>query len=287
MKLCQFYRSGTIHVGQYLNESMLGDLSEALATDRPLLDFLTDPALARTAVRHDWTAIPGAVVPTDGIRWALPIADPPKIIGLGLNYARHVDESPYARPEHPVYFLRLSHTLVPHREPLKIPRHWPTLDYEGELAVIVGEDAGPFPKAGSVAVAGYSAFNDASVRSLQFRGPQWILGKNCPATGGFGPWVVTPDELPDGPGHLMVQTRINEEVVQHGDTRDMIFSLEDILADLLRVMPLRRGDVILTGTPEGVGFAQKPPRYLTPGDLVRVRIEPIGELINPVCWSDA
>ena len=287
MRLCQFYAGETVHVGYALNETVLGDLTQALNTPHPLLDFLCDPDLAKRAAGHDWKTTPEALIPITEVRWALPVLSPPKIIGLGLNYRRHVEETPYARPDYPVYFLRLAHTLVAHQEPLKIPPQWPTLDYEGELAVIIGRDfQGRDAIPWQSAVAGYTLFNDASVRSLQFRGPQWTLGKNYPATGAFGPWVVTPDALPEGPDHLRLETRINQELVQQGNTADMIFSVGDIIRDLAQVIPLTRGDVILTGTPDGVGFAQKPPRYLAPDDWVRVRCPAIGELVNPVVLAD-
>lgn len=210
-----------------------------------------------------------------------PVPDPDKIIGFGFNYREHVLESGQEIPKNPSIFIRLANTLVGHGSPLVRPRLSADLDYEVELAVIVGRAGRHIPLSDAMAhVAGYSCFNDASVRDYQFT-HSLAIGKNFFATAGFGPWIVTADEIPD-PGRLTVMTRLNGVEVQHASTDDLIFDVPAIVSYCSSFTPLLPGDVIATGTPQGVGFARKPPLWLKPGDVVEVEVERIGVLRNGV-----
>ncbi len=207
-----------------------------------------------------------------------------KIICAGLNYRDHAREAGIDPPPFPNFFIRYPDSLVGHGEALQIPPGFDSFDYEGELAVVIGQSLyGSVGREEALAaVAGYTLFNDGSLRELQFRASQWTLGKNCPASGSCGPWVCTPDELPLGANGLSIQTRINGELLQHGNTGQMIFAVADLLTTLAAALPLGPGDLIATGTPAGVGFARTPPRFLRPGDRCEIEIEGLGKLSNPV-----
>jgi 2-keto-4-pentenoate hydratase/2-oxohepta-3-ene-1,7-dioic acid hydratase in catechol pathway len=192
-----------------------------------------------------------------------------------------VRESGQEIPTNPSIFIRLANTLVGHLSPLVRPRLSTDLDYEVELAVVIGKVGRHIPAADALGyVAGYSCFNDASVRDYQFT-HSLAVGKNFLATGGFGPWLVTADEIPE-PGKLTVMTRVNGVEVQHANTDDLIFDIPTVVSYCSSFTQLLPGDVIATGTPQGVGFARKPPLWLKPGDMVELEIERIGILCNGV-----
>jgi 2-keto-4-pentenoate hydratase/2-oxohepta-3-ene-1,7-dioic acid hydratase in catechol pathway len=210
-----------------------------------------------------------------------PIPAPDKIVCIGLNYRAHAAEAGLKVPEHPSLFLRLTNTLVPHGGALVRPSVSADMDFEGELAVVIGRGGRHIAAAQALDhVAGYACFNDGSLRDYQ-RQHSVAVGKNFLATGGFGPWLTTADEIPD-PSRLTLTTRLNGAQVQHGETADMIFSVPQIIAYVSAFTPLEPGDVISTGTPPGVGMARKPPLWLKPGDVVEVEISRIGVLRNPV-----
>ena len=210
-----------------------------------------------------------------------PIPAPDKIVCIGLNYRAHAAEAGMKIPEHPSLFLRLTNTLVPHGGALVRPSVSSDMDYEGELALVIGRGGRHIPPAQALDhVAGYACFNDGSLRDYQ-RQHSVAVGKNFVATGGFGPWLVTRDEIPD-PARLTLTTRLNGVEVQRGDTADMIFSVPQIISYVSAFTRLEPGDVISTGTPPGVGMARKPPLWLKPGDVVEVEISRIGVLRNGV-----
>ena len=192
----------------------------------------------------------------DRIRFLPSLANPLKIVCVGLNYADHAKESPYEQPKYPALFSRFNSTLVGHGAPIIRPRVSEQLDYEGEL--------------------------DASVRDYQFKSPQWTVGKNFDATGAFGPSLVTADELPPGARGLRLQTRLNGQVVQDATSADMLFDVVSLITIISEAMTLEVGDVIVSGTPAGVGFARKPPLWMKQGDVCEVEIEGIGVLRNPI-----
>ncbi len=210
-----------------------------------------------------------------------PIPDPDKIVCVGLNYRDHAAEANLKVPEFPSVFVRLANTLVAHGAPLVRPKLSGDFDYEAELALIIGRPGRHIAARDALShIFGYSCFNDGSIRDYQFK-HSLTAGKNFGATGGFGPWIVTADEIPD-PSKLTLSSRLNATQVQRKGTSDMIFDVPAIIAYLSSWTELVPGDVIPTGTPEGVGLGRKPPLWLKPGDTVEVEISGIGVLRNPV-----
>lgn len=215
--------------------------------------------------------------------WLPLMRQPPKIVCVGLNYADHTRETDFAQPDYPTFFARFASSLTAHNRPLVRPRLSDSLDYEGEMAVVLKSGGRHIRRVDALQhVAGYALFNEASVRDYQFRSTQWTVGKNFDATGAFGPELVTADELPEGGKGLHIETRLNGEVVQAANTRDMLFDVATLIATLSEAITLQAGDVIVSGTPAGVGFAREPRVYLKAGDRVEVHIEGIGTLSNPV-----
>ncbi|MSO65843.1 MAG: FAA hydrolase family protein [Alphaproteobacteria bacterium] len=210
------------------------------------------------------------------------IPNPAKIILAGVNYEPHRLEMGRPKGEYCMLFQRFTNTLVGHDQAIVRPLASTRLDYEGELAVIIGRPARRVSRAEAMQyVAGYACFNDASVRDFQAHTTQVIAGKNFPATGGFGPWMVTADEIPD-PRKLKLQTRLNGKVMQEGNISELTFSISDLIEYITRWTMLMPGDVISTGTPGGVGVARKPPVFLRHGDVVEVDIAGVGVLRNPI-----
>lgn len=234
------------------------------------------PALAQAAA--------SAAAPTlrlADVTLLTPVTDPEKIICVGLNYHAHAAEGGFKVPQFPSTFIRCTNTLVATGQPLVRPRSSGDFDYEGELAIVIGRAGRHIAARDALAhVFGYTCFNDGSVRDYQFK-HSLTAGKNHPSTGGLGPWIVTADEIPE-PSQLTLVTRVNGQEVQRKGTSDMIFDVPAIIAYVSGWTALAPGDVIATGTPEGVGFARKPPLWLRPGDRVEVEISSIGTLVNPV-----
>jgi acylpyruvate hydrolase len=217
------------------------------------------------------------------VRLLPPVPAPPKILCVGLNYDDHLQESGLKKPEYPEIFARFASSLIAHQEPIRLPRESTALDYEAELAVVIGKPGRRIPHEQALDhVAGYSVFNDATLRDFQLRTPQWTMGKNFDGTGSFGPWLVTPDAVPLGAAGLRMQGRLNGRVMQDSRTDRLIFGVAMLIEMISVAMTLERGDVIITGTPGGVGAARKPPVYMQPGDVFEVEIEKIGVLTNPV-----
>ena len=219
----------------------------------------------------------------DEVELLPPIPAPDKIICIGLNYRDHAEESGFEIPAYPTVFSRYANSLVAHGAPLVRPNASDMLDYEAELAVIIGKSGRHISKDKALEhVAGYSVFNDGSVRDFPMKSPQWTMGKTFDATGGFGPELVTPEELPEGCNGLKLTMQVNGEVLQSASTNDFIFDVATLISTLSEAMTLTPGDVIVTGTPGGVGALRKPPIWLKPGDECVVEIEKIGKLVNPV-----
>jgi len=219
----------------------------------------------------------------NAVRLLPPVPKPPKILCVGLNYDDHLAESGLKKPVYPEIFARFATSLVAHGEPIRRPTESRTLDYEAELAVVIGRRGRRIqPDRALDHVAGYSLFNDATIRDFQLRTPQWTMGKNFDATGAFGPWLVTPDSVPPGAQKLRIQGRLNGRVMQDAITDQLIFSVSALVEMISVAMTLEPGDVIITGTPGGVGAAHKPPVFMQPGDIFEVEIEGIGVLRNPV-----
>lgn len=223
------------------------------------------------------------LVDPEAVQLLPPVEHPGKIICVGLNYVDHSSESGFEQPAYPTLFSRFTTSVVGHGAELRHPKVSDAFDYEGELAVVIGKSGRDIARENALEhVLAYSVFNDGSVRDYQFKTPQWTVGKNFDASGAFGPWMVTADELPPGARGLQLETRLNGSTVQSANTRDMVFDVESLIVILSEVMTLEAGDVIVAGTPSGVGHAREPRLYMRPGDVCEVEIEGIGLLRNRV-----
>ena len=211
------------------------------------------------------------------------VVRPTKLLCLGLNDAEHAREGHFPIPEYPAVFARVASSLIGHGQPMLRPPESDQLDYEVELAVIISKRGRRISADNALDyVAGYSVFNDGTIRDYQRKTPQWTIGKNWHGTGALGPELVTPDELPPGADGLALVTHVGEEQLQDGNTASMIFPVAKTIAILSEVMLLEPSDVIAMGTVRGVGHARTPQRWLRPGETVRASIERIGEIVNPV-----
>lgn len=225
----------------------------------------------------------GDPVDLDEVTLLPPLAAPAKIICVGLNYVDHSLESGFTPPSYPTIFSRFTSSLIGANAPILRPKVSTQLDYEGEMVAVIGVGGRHIAEADALAhVAGYSIFNDASIRDFQMKAPQWTVGKNFDGTGAFGPYLVTADELPAGGKGLHIQTRLNGAVVQDATTSDMVFSVAKLISILSEAMSLSPGDIIVSGTPAGVGMARKPQLFMKDGDVCEIEIEGIGLLRNPV-----
>jgi 2-keto-4-pentenoate hydratase/2-oxohepta-3-ene-1,7-dioic acid hydratase in catechol pathway len=210
------------------------------------------------------------------------VPDPDKILCIGINYATHVRETGRETPKYPMIFVRFANSQVGHGQPMVKPRASDRYDFEGELAVVIGRRARHVSKERALeVVAGYACYNDGSLRDWQRHSAQFTPGKNFLASGAFGPWMVTVDEIPD-PTRLTLTTRLNGEIMQHAPVSDLIFTVPDLIAYISTFTELVPGDVIATGTPGGVGNYREPPVFMKPGDRIEVDISGIGVLANPI-----
>ena len=252
---------------------------------RTLGDFTLEDLLAQGVDLNTWAATQegGRVEAQEGLTFLPPLRRPTKILCVGLNFKDHSKESNFDQPDYPTMFLRLNTSLVAHNAPIIRPRVSDSLDYEGEIAVVLGKGGRHIHREDALShVAGYALFNDASVREYQFKTPQWTMGKNFDGTGAFGPDFVTADELPAGVKGLRLETRLNGEVVQSASTDDMVFDVETLIVLLSEAVTLEAGDVIVSGTPSGVGWARNPKLLMRHGDVCEVSVEGIGTLRNEI-----
>lgn len=211
------------------------------------------------------------------------IQRPGKVICLGVNYIDHAKEGGNQIGDYPAVFLRCSTSLLAHRAPLKVPSISEKLDFEAELAVVIGRAVRHVSEQEALnSVFGYACFNDATLRDYQRKTSQWTVGKNFDATGAFGPCLVTSDELPAGCVGLHIESRLNGQVMQSANTADMAFGVARTVSLLSESMTLEPGDVVVMGTPGGVGYARTPPVWMKAGDTIEVEIEGVGVLSNPV-----
>lgn len=266
-----------------------GDTVIDYAADRgdlpsDLLSVILGGDEALDAIRRAVAAAPASArMPADRVSYLPPITNPPKILCLGLNYVDHAAEGGFQVPDYPTIFMRGRTSLVGHGHPIVRPRVSEQLDYEAEMVAVIGKRGRHVPKEDALSiVAGYSVFNDASIRDYQRRTPQWTMGKNFDGTGGFGPAFVTADEVPAGGKGLSIQCRLNGQIVQNANTSDMVFDVETTISLITEGMTLEPGDVLVMGTPSGVGHARKPPLWMKAGDVCEVEIEGIGLLVNPI-----
>ena len=280
MKLAMFRKNGKRGIAVLSGEGLHG-LTEGSPLWPGDLDALVSGGADLQAVGSRLAA--GPALDKTELEFLPPLSRPSKILCIGLNYRDHSTETGLKLHDYPAVFARFPSCLIGHGMPLVKPSVSDQFDYEGELAVIMGRRVrGSARKDALDFIAGYSVFNEASVRDFQMKTTQWTMGKNFDGTGAFGPALVTPDELPVGARGLSIRTRLNGETVQDGTTSDMIFEVADLISILSEVLTLEPGDIIVTGTPSGVGMARKPPLYMKAGDVCEVEIEGIGTLRNPV-----
>ncbi|MBS1885869.1 MAG: fumarylacetoacetate hydrolase family protein [Actinobacteria bacterium] len=309
MKLATYLQAGRRRLGAVSGDDVI-DLNRARAAQATaagspvgeavadatvpadVLDFLRlgEPALeaAAAALAHaeelglEESAHALLRAPLAAVKLLPPVPEPPKIVCVARNYGAHAKEAGLEVSEIPILFARFPATLVAAGDPVLRPLVSEQLDWEGELAVVIGKGGKRVAKEAAMDhVVGYSIFNDITVRDYQFRVTQYTEGKNFQASGPFGPYLVLKDEVPD-PGALRITTQVGEEVMQDAETSDMIFDVPTIVSHISQFIQLEPGDVIPMGTPSGVGFKREPPRFLQPGETVKVEIPGLGVLENPV-----
>lgn len=278
MKLLRFLADGQVFTGfEYQNLVYSCHHSPTLPQTMPeLLQEVPAifPELIALAEQH-------AGKPLDSIQLLAPLTDPEKFIGVGLNYADHIAETGLDTPEFPTLFNKQSSCIIGPNEAIHRPKISEKLDYEGELAFVIGKECRHVPKSEAhKVIAGYTIVNDVSVRDWQHKSPTWTLGKSFDTHGPIGPWIVTADEL--DPHTLDLKTWVNDELRQDSNTKHLIFDCYQLVETLSAVCTLKPGDIVATGTCSGVGVKMKPRGYMKPGDRVTIEIEEIGKLSNPV-----
>jgi 2-keto-4-pentenoate hydratase/2-oxohepta-3-ene-1,7-dioic acid hydratase in catechol pathway len=279
MRLITFEHQGRQSVGALIDDHIIDAAADPeLPGDMIALLTAGAPALQRL---QQLATEPRAAIALNQVRLLAPVPRPGKFLGVGLNYADHIRETGLATPEFPTIFNKQTSCVIGPGEAIHKPRISDKLDYEGELAIVIGRRCRhvPLDKAASV-IAGYTIANDVSVRDWQVKSPTWTLGKSFDTHGPIGPWIETSDAI--DPHNLELRTWVNDELRQHSNTRHLIFNCYQLIATLSTVCTLEPGDIIATGTSSGVGVAMKPRGYMKPGDRVRVEIEGIGELCNPI-----
>ncbi len=279
MRLSSFVKASRPSYGIVKNGGVI-DLGQRLGNRYPTLRALLTAGGLSQAARIAEAEEPDAFL--NELQFAPVIPDPDKIICVGLNYRDHVEETGRTVTEKPALFARFAGSQVGNGQPLIKPAVSDEFDFEGELAVVIGTGGRRIPASQALNhVAGYACYNEGSVRDWQRHTSQYLPGKNFAGTGGFGPWLVTADEIPD-PSELTLETRLNGQVVQHSTTKLMITPIPELIAYISTILPLLPGDVIVSGTPGGVGARRTPPLFMQPGDVAEVEITRIGVLRNPV-----
>ena len=286
MKLATFTHAGSTRIGAVIGEELL-DLSSALPDlPRTLIGVLEvgPPALASIASAE---ARSGHRLALADVELQAPIPRPGKVLAIGVNYADHIAEMGRQKPDHPTVFNKQITCINGPRAPIHLPRVSSALDYECELAFVIGRRCRHVPKERTrEVIAGFCVMNDVTVRDWQVHTPTWTMGKSFDTHGPFGPWLTTADAVPD-PHALDLRTWVNGELRQNSNTRNLVFNCYDLVAYLSTAFTLEVGDVISTGTPGGVAAAMKPPRWLQAGDVVRIEIEQLGALENRVIAEPA
>ncbi|MGH3767493.1 MAG: fumarylacetoacetate hydrolase family protein [Pseudonocardiaceae bacterium] len=271
MRLIAYQDRAEATMARVMEDGRLADISS-------VAEFWSAPSAGLAAARQ---AKPSSRT-SDQVEHLPPVPPAAHVLCAGRNYAAHAAEFNARVPESPELFGRWPSTLTVSGHPVPLPPREDHLDWEGELAVVLGSHLREATvEQAQTAILGYLCFNDLSARGFQRASKQWTLGKNADLSAPIGPWLVTADEIAE-PGRLRIRTRVNGEVVQDGCTEDLIFSPPEIAAYASGCMTLRPGDVIATGTPDGVGFARQPPRFLRAGDTVEVEIDQIGAIVTPI-----
>jgi 2-keto-4-pentenoate hydratase/2-oxohepta-3-ene-1,7-dioic acid hydratase in catechol pathway len=281
VKLITFTHQDSTRIGAVVDGYVIDSYGQSNIPTH-MLDFLAAGNGALAAMQALISSGLGHRIALDDVTIAAPVPRPGKFLAISLNYADHIAETGRERPEYPSFFTKQSTCVIGHGTAIQQPKVSDKLDYEGELAFVIGQRCRhvPVDKAHEV-IAGFTIANDVSVRDWQMHAPTMMIGKSFDTCGPLGPWLVTADEIPD-PHNLSIKTWVDEELRQNANTSQMLFNCYEMIAYLSQAMTLEPGDVISTGTPAGVGVKMKPRGYLKPGQTVRIEIEHIGTLTNPV-----
>ncbi|MCW8863704.1 MAG: fumarylacetoacetate hydrolase family protein [Colwellia sp.] len=279
MKLLSFTRNGMPSYGALVKGGII-DLGARLKEQYP--DIKSVIVADAFAELEKIISVEAADFPESEVEFLPVVGNPGKILCVGLNYESHRKETGRAVAEHPAIFTRFADTQIGHNTPIRMPKVSNVLDYEGEMAIVIGKGGRYISREDAMShVAGYSCYNDATIRDWQRHTIQFTPGKNFPGTGAFGPYLVTPNDIPD-PHKLSIQTRLNGEIMQDANTGMFIFDIPKIIEYISGFTALSPGDVIATGTPGGVGFKREPMVLMKPGDEVVVEIEHVGLLVNSI-----
>ncbi|MBA4089299.1 MAG: fumarylacetoacetate hydrolase [Sphingobium sp.] len=280
MRLAKVTKNGAVGVAVDTGAGVKALFGDAALYDLDVLIASGGSALTDASAK---VSAEGEDVQIEDLTFLPPLVKAPKILCLGLNYKDHAAEGGFTVPEFPTVFGRFNSSLIGHGAPIIKPPCSDQLDYEAEMVAVVGKGGKDISKDDALShIVAYSVFNDGSIRDYQLKTPQWTVGKNFDDTGAFGPWLVTADELPAGGAGLKIETRLNGQVVQSANTSDMVFDVADTVALLSTCFTLEAGDVLVMGTPSGIGLARKPPLFMKDGDVCEVEIEKIGLLVNPI-----
>lgn len=281
MRLVTFKHSGREQIGVKTRDKVIPVSKIDSQLPNSLIDLLTLNALADLQRAADVSNASG--IPSTDIDLLPLIPRPGKIICIGRNYAAHAAEGGAAVSAYPEIFFRGATSLIAHNAPIIRPQCSEMLDFEGEIAFVVGKNCRHATEENALDfIAGYTLFNDATIRDYQRFSSQWTIGKNFDGTGAFGPELVTADELPPGLAGCTLTTTLNGELMQTGQVDDLVFSIKKLVLLLSECVTLEPGDVVVTGTPSGVGFARKPPVWMKPGDVVEISVAGLGKLTNSV-----
>ena len=280
MKLVTFTHNNEARVGAVV-DGFVVDSKNNTKIPATMLEFLSAGSSALDAMQQQIDSGNDRIA-QDQVKLLAPVPRPGKYLAISLNYPDHISETGRDKPEYPTFFTKQGTCVIGHGDAIHRPKVSDKLDYEGELAFVIGKRCRHVPadKAHKV-IAGFTIANDVSVRDWQIRSPTFTLGKSFDTHGPLGPWIVTNDEISD-PHNLNLKTWIDDELRQDSNTRHMIFNCYEMIAYLSQAMTLEPGDVIATGTPSGVGVKMKPRGYMLPGQTARIEIEGIGTLVNPV-----
>jgi 2-keto-4-pentenoate hydratase/2-oxohepta-3-ene-1,7-dioic acid hydratase in catechol pathway len=286
MRLATFTQAGSTRIGVVVGDEVVDLAAAAPGLPREMEPFLAAGEEALAAARNATEHAIGRI-PLDEVRLEAPVLRPRKILAVGLNYADHIAESGMKPPELPVIFNKQVTSVTGPYDPIHLPRVSSALDYEGELAFVIGRRCRHVPRERAPdVIGGYLALDDVSVRDWQLRTPTWTMGKSFDTHCPMGPWIVTADEIGD-PHALGIRTWVNGELRQDSNTKELVHDCFALVEHLSTAFTLEPGDVVTTGTPGGVGIGMKPPRLLAVGDVVRVEIDRIGQLENPVIEEPA
>ena len=285
MRLITFNHNGQEHVGVRSGEQVIPISAIDAKLPNTLLELLAQDALSvlEKQLTGKVDAFDSSGIAIDKIEYLPLIPRPGKIICIGRNYAAHAAEGGAKVQDYPEIFYRGATSLVAHNGAIIRPQCSRMLDFEGEFAFVVGKKCRHATEANALDfVAGYTLFNDATIRNYQRFSSQWTIGKNFDGTGAFGPELVTANELPEGLVGCTLTTKLNGKLMQTGDVADLVFSVRKLIQILSQCLTLEPGDVVVTGTPAGVGYARTPPLWMKQGDTVEIEIEGLGKLVNTV-----